>query len=315
MDIPKGALVEEYRGEIISRETCEQRIREQYRHLSCYYFLDYSNGEIVDGTLKGTDVRFVNHSCDPNCHIEKWFVEGEICVGLFASKDIRAGSELTYDYNFHTFGDQKQECLCGSVKCRGWVGKTTESRSNNSASIAGSSSGSSLTSCDTSSNSHHHNTAGNRRASKTKSSNKSSSTSSTQRDPHGQYDKNGTVCYASIYTLGQKRSDIDIKYIQRRRHVLRLTNLFLPRNVIQTHNRVEIDRLRRQQKEKGGIVKWRGSLPFVMPRPKFLNMAQVVEYFDESQVPTESLDSASTSARPSSAKKGSSRGSSGKSKK
>lgn len=71
-------------------------------------------------------IRFVNHSCDPNCHIEKWHVDGEICVGIFASRNIAANEEITYDYNWHSFGEKRMECFCGSENCRGWVGKSNE---------------------------------------------------------------------------------------------------------------------------------------------------------------------------------------------
>lgn len=49
-------------------------------------------------------------------------------MGLFASRDIIAGEELTYDYNFHNFGGERQICLCGARNCRGWMGKSTEYR-------------------------------------------------------------------------------------------------------------------------------------------------------------------------------------------
>ena len=44
-----------------------------YKELENYYFLEYAAGEVVDGCRKGTEARFINHSCDPNCHIEKWY--------------------------------------------------------------------------------------------------------------------------------------------------------------------------------------------------------------------------------------------------
>ncbi|KAI3635667.1 hypothetical protein MIR68_006305 [Amoeboaphelidium protococcarum] len=125
-DIQKGSLIQEYMGEIISNQECERRMNEDYKSAKCFYFLDYQNGEVIDGTRKGSEVRFVNHSCDPNCHIEKWLVDGEIAVGLFAAKYIPAGTELTYDYNFHTFGANRQSCLCGAQNCRGWMGKANE---------------------------------------------------------------------------------------------------------------------------------------------------------------------------------------------
>lgn len=40
-------------------------------------------------------------SCDPNCRMEKWLVDGKPRMALFAGDEgIEAGDELTYDYNF-----------------------------------------------------------------------------------------------------------------------------------------------------------------------------------------------------------------------
>ena len=55
-------------------------------------------------------------------------MDGEVCVGLFALRDIASGEELTYDYNFQTFSEKKQECLCGSVNCRGFLVRASEGR-------------------------------------------------------------------------------------------------------------------------------------------------------------------------------------------
>ncbi|CAG8815268.1 24290_t:CDS:2, partial [Racocetra persica] len=44
-------------------------------------------------------------------------------IGVFASYVIAPGAELTYDYNFSTFGGaQEQECFCGAPNCRGLIG-------------------------------------------------------------------------------------------------------------------------------------------------------------------------------------------------
>jgi SET domain-containing protein len=61
--------------------------------------MEFHNGLIIDAT-RGSICRFVNHSCDPNCRIEKWIVDGEPRMALFAEKPIMTGDELTYDYNF-----------------------------------------------------------------------------------------------------------------------------------------------------------------------------------------------------------------------
>lgn len=71
-DIKKGAFIIEYRGEIISQKLCEERMCTDYVNESNFYFLEYSKGEVIDACTKGTEARFINHSCVPNCHIEKW---------------------------------------------------------------------------------------------------------------------------------------------------------------------------------------------------------------------------------------------------
>lgn len=43
----------------------------------------------------------IQDSCDPNCRMEKWLVDGKPRMALFAGDEgIEAGDELTYDYNF-----------------------------------------------------------------------------------------------------------------------------------------------------------------------------------------------------------------------
>uniref|UniRef100_A0A3B3BKN0 Ash1 (absent, small, or homeotic)-like (Drosophila) n=1 Tax=Oryzias melastigma TaxID=30732 RepID=A0A3B3BKN0_ORYME len=50
-------------------------------------------------------------------------VNGVYRIGLFALKDVNSGTELTYDYNFHSFNTEEQQaCKCGSESCRGIIG-------------------------------------------------------------------------------------------------------------------------------------------------------------------------------------------------
>ena len=89
-----------------------------YSQSKHYYFLDYEGGEVIDGCQKGNIARFINHSCEPNCRIEKWTIGGEYRIAVFAERDIPVDQELTYDYRFESFG-LNQKCLCGSLNCRG----------------------------------------------------------------------------------------------------------------------------------------------------------------------------------------------------
>ncbi|KAF7829798.1 histone-lysine N-methyltransferase ASHH2 isoform X1 [Senna tora] len=84
---------------------------------------DLKQLKVIDASAKGNLGRFINHSCDPNCRTEKWMVNGEICIGLFALRDIKQGEEVTFDYNYvRVFGAAAKKCHCGSPLCRGYIG-------------------------------------------------------------------------------------------------------------------------------------------------------------------------------------------------
>ncbi|KAK7282685.1 hypothetical protein RIF29_11658 [Crotalaria pallida] len=123
-DITKGQFLIEYVGEVLDMHAYEARQREYalkgHRH---FYFMTLNGSEVIDASAKGNLGRFINHSCDPNCRTEKWMVNGEICIGLFASKNIKQGDEVTFDYNYvRVFGAAAKKCYCGSRHCRGYIG-------------------------------------------------------------------------------------------------------------------------------------------------------------------------------------------------
>ncbi|GFR98828.1 histone-lysine N-methyltransferase [Elysia marginata] len=64
----------------------------------------------------------MNHSCCPNLVTQKWTVNGDIRVGLFALEDIPKGSELTFNYNLECLGNEKKACMCGADNCSGFLG-------------------------------------------------------------------------------------------------------------------------------------------------------------------------------------------------
>ena len=81
-----------------------------------------SGDEVIDAGRRGGLGRHINHSCEPNCAAEKWKVEGETCVGIFALRDIPAGTELSFDYKVELVGMEAQACHCGAEACRGLIG-------------------------------------------------------------------------------------------------------------------------------------------------------------------------------------------------
>ncbi|ODQ64933.1 SET domain-containing protein, partial [Nadsonia fulvescens var. elongata DSM 6958] len=129
-----GELIVEYTGDIITTEEMAKILKSDYKDAKNYYFLQIDSTYVIDSGKRGSPARFINHSCSPNSQMEKWNVSGVPRIGLFASENIPAGTEITYDYNFSWFDeDSAQECTCGSKNCRGFInGRFRKSRSSSS---------------------------------------------------------------------------------------------------------------------------------------------------------------------------------------
>eukprot|EP00767_Chilomastix_cuspidata_P001305 gnl/Chilomastix_cuspidata/1434.p3 GENE.gnl/Chilomastix_cuspidata/1434~~gnl/Chilomastix_cuspidata/1434.p3 ORF type:complete len:284 (+),score=110.36 gnl/Chilomastix_cuspidata/1434:2142-2993(+) len=115
--IPRGAFIIEYVGEVIDQDELEARLAAPKRH---WYAMEARAGMYIDSGQRGNEARFINHSCSPNAETQKWTRGAETLIGIFALRDIEAGEEVTFNYNFESFGE-KQECRCGSDECKGFL--------------------------------------------------------------------------------------------------------------------------------------------------------------------------------------------------
>ncbi len=85
------------------------------------YCIDMGGKAVLE---PGPPFRFLNHSCDPNCQLNRWkhqVVDGVRLprLWLISLRDITEGEELTIDYAWSA--ENAIECMCGSPKCRGFV--------------------------------------------------------------------------------------------------------------------------------------------------------------------------------------------------
>ncbi|KAM0935080.1 putative [histone H3]-lysine(4) N-trimethyltransferase chromatin remodeling SET family [Dioscorea sansibarensis] len=121
-EIKQGDFVIEYVGEVIDDKTCEERLwKMKHRGETNFYLCEINRDMVIDATYKGNKSRYINHSCQPNTEMQKWTIDGETRIGIFATRDIKKGEELTYDYQFVQFGAD-QDCFCGSAACRQKLG-------------------------------------------------------------------------------------------------------------------------------------------------------------------------------------------------
>uniref|UniRef100_T1GRQ2 Histone-lysine N-methyltransferase n=1 Tax=Megaselia scalaris TaxID=36166 RepID=T1GRQ2_MEGSC len=121
-NIASGTFVIEFVGEIIDLLEYKRRLAIQGSEKNFdYYFMTLENQYYIDASRKGNIARFIEHSCDPNCETQKWFVNGTTRIGIFAIKDILKDQELTYNYRLQCTGP-KRKCLCKSSNCIGFIG-------------------------------------------------------------------------------------------------------------------------------------------------------------------------------------------------
>jgi uncharacterized protein len=103
--INKNTRIIDYAGELVRNS--ESREREaRYLADGCIWVFRVNRRWSRDAAVGGNIARFINHSCLPNC----WWQVMDTTIWIRASRHIRVGEELTYDYA--TVGDHTIHCRC-----------------------------------------------------------------------------------------------------------------------------------------------------------------------------------------------------------
>ncbi|KAK3615546.1 histone methyltransferase set2 [Elasticomyces elasticus] len=117
----------EYIGEVIGENVFRRRMQQYDEEgIKHFYFMSLTKGEFVDATKRGNLGRFCNHSCNPNCYVDKWVVGEKLRMGIFAERDVQAGEELVFNYNVDRYGAEPQPCYCAEPNCTGYIGGKTQ---------------------------------------------------------------------------------------------------------------------------------------------------------------------------------------------
>ncbi|GIL44712.1 hypothetical protein Vafri_2231 [Volvox africanus] len=144
--IPADTLLMEYHGEAVRNTVADLREKRYATGgLGCYLFNPGGPPDeavVLDATHRGNIMRFVNHSCGPNCTAKTVVIEGQRRIFLFSSTVLMPGTELTYDYKLSSalcmdafkglpeeyiekaaeqIGVELLRCQCGDKRCRKYL--------------------------------------------------------------------------------------------------------------------------------------------------------------------------------------------------
>ena len=103
--ISKNTRIIDYAGEKITARESRRREKRYLKEGRIWCF-KLNHLYVRDAAVGGNLARYVNHACRPNCYTQ---VIGDT-IWIRASRNIREGEELTYDY--WTDGEASIQCRC-----------------------------------------------------------------------------------------------------------------------------------------------------------------------------------------------------------
>ncbi len=90
IDIPEEEVLTIIKGEFIDGFECVRREEENNT-----YIFWHCDDNYID--VKNESMRYLNHDCNPNCYVDE---RDETTLNLISGKEIKAGEEITIDYDY-----------------------------------------------------------------------------------------------------------------------------------------------------------------------------------------------------------------------
>ena len=121
-DIKNGERIMEYLGEKISKEESNRRglEREEFANKTgegAVYIFELDDEWDIDGNFEYNDARLINHACRTNS--ESVSEDGRIYI--YATRDIKKGEEILYNYGYAFEHFLDHPCHCGFPECVGYI--------------------------------------------------------------------------------------------------------------------------------------------------------------------------------------------------
>lgn len=111
-EIKQGTRILAYRGEKITKAESARRVAQGNA-----YIFAFNDRYDIDGKVLRHPARYINHSCDPNCHT----IANLRTIWIVALRHIAQGEELTYNYGYGPEEYEDYRCHCGAANCCGYM--------------------------------------------------------------------------------------------------------------------------------------------------------------------------------------------------
>lgn len=112
VDIPAGREIIEYVGKKIDKQEALRQCELENAYIFC---IDEQYD--LDGNVDWNPARLLNHSCSPNAEAQ----DDDGRIWIVALCDIKAGDEITFNYNYDLEDYQEHPCRCGAANCVGYI--------------------------------------------------------------------------------------------------------------------------------------------------------------------------------------------------
>ncbi len=111
-NIPARKKIGDLGGIIITMKEAMRLIKD----LKVINMVELEDDMALNASANPNDMRFINHSCDPNTFMRVM----KNRVEFYALKSIKKGEELSCDYG-ETHHEGTLPCRCGAKNCRGFI--------------------------------------------------------------------------------------------------------------------------------------------------------------------------------------------------